>query len=86
MRMRSAATGLALVAGLGLALTGCGQLGQIRAMKAFKDGNKLYSANDFRGAAEKYEEAVGLSRQLTLRLGDTPPAAENGGEPAHAEE
>ncbi len=56
--MRSAATGLALVAGLGLALTGCGQLGQVRAMKAFKDGNKLYSGNDFRGAAEKYEEAI----------------------------
>lgn len=73
MRMRSAATGLALVAGLGLALTGCGQLGQIRAMKAFKDGNKLYASNDFRGAAEKYEEAVAADPNGELNTcGDTP--------------
>jgi tetratricopeptide (TPR) repeat protein len=58
MKIRSAATCLALVAGLGIALAGCTQLGQIRAMKAYKDGNKLYSANDFRGAAAKYEEAL----------------------------
>jgi len=49
---------LALVAGMGVALAGCSQIGQIKAMKAFKDGNKLYASNDFRGAAAKYEEAV----------------------------
>jgi len=43
---------------MGVALAGCGQIGQVRAMKAFKDGNKLYASNDFRGAAAKYEEAV----------------------------
>ena len=58
MRIRSAGACLALVAGLSLALAGCGQLNQVRAMKAFKDGNKLYASNDFRGAAAKYEEAV----------------------------
>lgn len=58
MRIRSAGAYLALVAGMGVALAGCGQIGQVRAMKAFKDGNKLYAANDFRGAAAKYEEAV----------------------------
>jgi hypothetical protein len=41
-----------------MALAGCGQLNQVRAMKAFKDGNKLYASNDFRGATVKYEEAV----------------------------
>lgn len=58
MRIRSSAARLALVAGLGLALAGCGKIGEIRAMKAFKDGNKLYTSNDWRAAAEKYEEAI----------------------------
>jgi tetratricopeptide (TPR) repeat protein len=58
MRIRSAGAYLALVAGMSVALAGCGQLNQVRAMKAFKDGNKLYASNDFRGASAKYEEAV----------------------------
>ncbi len=58
MRIRSAGAYLALVAGMGVAIAGCSQIGQIKAMKAFKDGNKLYASNDFRGAAAKYEEAV----------------------------
>jgi hypothetical protein len=58
MRIRSAGAYLALVAGMSVALAGCSQIGQIKAMKAFKDGNKLYQSNDFRGAAAKYEEAV----------------------------
>jgi hypothetical protein len=41
MRIRSSAARLALVAGVGLALAGCGKLGEVRAMKAFKDGNKF---------------------------------------------
>lgn len=44
--------------GLGVALAGCGYIGEVRAMKAFKDGNKAYGASDWRAAAEKYEEAV----------------------------
>src|SRR5262245_47120556 len=58
MRIRSAGACLAVIAGLSVALAGCSQIGQIKAMKAFKDGNKLYASNDFRGAANKYEEAV----------------------------
>lgn len=58
MRIRSSAARLALVAGLGLALTGCGKIGEVRAMKAFKDGNKLYQSSDWRAAAAKYEEAI----------------------------
>ena len=58
MRIRSAGAYLALIAGMGVAAAGCAQIGQIKAMKAFKDGNKLYASNDFRGAVTKYEEAV----------------------------
>ena len=57
MRKRSSAAYLALVMGLSVALAGCGYIGQVRAMKAFKDGNKAYGASDWRAAAEKYEEA-----------------------------
>lgn len=60
MRKRSSAAYLALVVGLGVALAGCGYIGEVRAMKAFKDGNKDYAASDWRAAAEKYEEASKL--------------------------
>jgi tetratricopeptide (TPR) repeat protein len=49
-----------LVLGLGVALAGCGKMNEVRAMKAFKDGNKMYQANDYRAAVEHYEEAVQL--------------------------
>lgn len=58
MRIRSLAARLTLVGVLGLALVGCGKVGEVRAMKAFKDGNKLYGAQDWRAAAAKYEEAI----------------------------
>ncbi|HUE86271.1 MAG TPA: tetratricopeptide repeat protein [Vicinamibacterales bacterium] len=57
MKIRSSAA-LALVLGLGVALAGCDKMNEIRAMKAFKDGNKLYVANDYRAAAVHYEEAI----------------------------
>jgi len=57
MKMRSSAA-LALVLGLGVALAGCDKMNEVRAMKAYKDANKLYAANDYRAAAEKYEEAI----------------------------
>jgi tetratricopeptide (TPR) repeat protein len=42
-------------------------------MKAFKDGNKLYAANDFRGAAAKYEEAVAADPNGELNSCGTSP-------------
>jgi hypothetical protein len=59
--MRSSAANLALFVGLSVTLAGCGYLNEVRAMKAFKDGNKLYAASDWRGAANKYEEALRLN-------------------------
>ena len=66
MRIRSSAACLALVAGLGLALAGCGKVNEVRAMKAFKDGNKLYATSDWRAAAAKYEEAMQMDPNNTL--------------------
>jgi tetratricopeptide (TPR) repeat protein len=47
-----------LVAVLGLALGGCSQVGGLKAKMAFKDANVLYQQQDYRKAAEKYEEAI----------------------------
>jgi tetratricopeptide (TPR) repeat protein len=59
MTFRSSAAS-ALVLSLGVALAGCGKMNEVRAMKAYKDGNKLYAANDYREAVVKYEEAIHL--------------------------
>ena len=45
-----------LVAGLSLA--GCSQYNLLSARKAFKEANVLYQQQDYRRAAEKYEEVV----------------------------
>ena len=61
MNKRSSAAYLALFIALGVTLAGCGYLNQVRAMKAFKDGNKAYAASDWRVAVAKYEEAEQLA-------------------------
>jgi tetratricopeptide (TPR) repeat protein len=61
MTKRSSAAYLALFIGLSVMLTGCGFLNEVRAMKAFKDGNKAYTASDWRNAVQEYEEARRLN-------------------------
>ena len=65
MNKRSSAAYLALFIGLSVTLAGCGYLNQVRAMKAFKDGNKAYAASDWRVAINKYEEAAQLTANDT---------------------
>jgi tetratricopeptide (TPR) repeat protein len=65
MKMRSSAAYLALFLGLSVTLAGCGYLNQVRAMKAFKDGNKAYAASDWRAAVAEYEEAAKLTASDT---------------------
>jgi tetratricopeptide (TPR) repeat protein len=57
---------VALVAVLGVALAGCSYFSQVRAMKAFKDGNKFYAASDWRQATQKYEEALALNPNFPI--------------------
>ena len=44
-----------IVAALSLSLVGCGQFGQLKASKHFKDANALYAQQDYRGAAAEYK-------------------------------
>ena len=62
MRMRSSAALVTpLVIGLSVALAGCAYIGEVRAMKAFRDGNMFYAAGDWNQAAEEYEKAVQMT-------------------------
>ena len=49
---------MALVLGLGLVTAACGQysISNIRALKAFKEGNDLYGRKEYKSAAAHYEE------------------------------
>jgi tetratricopeptide (TPR) repeat protein len=60
-RFRSVSVaGVALVAGISLGTAACGKYspGSLMATKAFKDANVKYAAQDWKEAAEKYEEAL----------------------------
>ena len=54
-----AAASVVVLAAFGLTLAGCAQFGVLKARKAFKEANLLYQQQDYKRAAEKYEEVVG---------------------------
>jgi tetratricopeptide (TPR) repeat protein len=58
MKTVSRTTALAVVPALALALTGCNQFGMLKARKNMKDAHLLYQQQDYKRAAEKYEEAI----------------------------
>jgi tetratricopeptide (TPR) repeat protein len=72
MMFRSSAA-TALVLSLGVALAGCGKMNEVRAMKAYKDANKMYAANDYREAVVKYEEAIELDPNDNINSCGTSP-------------
>src|SRR5262249_22098673 len=49
---------VALLVAVGMAAAACGQFGNLKAKKHFKDGSALYQTSDYRGAAAEYEEVV----------------------------
>src|SRR5688572_11654821 len=67
MRMRkvsSHAGAWALVVGLAIAVSGCGQIGALKAQMAFKEANQLYQRQQYKDAAAKYEEAIMANPEL----------------------
>jgi tetratricopeptide (TPR) repeat protein len=61
MRIGSSATRLALLLGFAVSVAGCNYVNEVRAKKSSKDAHELYMRNDWRGAAEMYEEAIKLN-------------------------
>jgi tetratricopeptide (TPR) repeat protein len=61
MRVRSKAILASTAIIAAVALSACGQYGNLQARKAFKDANGLYQAQNYRDAATKYEEAITAS-------------------------
>ena len=57
-RRFEAATLVVALAAISLTLAGCGELGVLKARKAFKEANVLYQQQDYKRAAQKYEEVV----------------------------
>jgi tetratricopeptide (TPR) repeat protein len=53
-----AASLVVALAAFSLSLAGCGQVGKLKAKKAFKEANMLYQQQDYKRAAERYEEVV----------------------------
>jgi tetratricopeptide (TPR) repeat protein len=56
----------ALVVGLGAASAGCGKYSynNLKAMKAFKDANVAYQAQDWKKAVDRYEDAIAANPDL----------------------
>src|SRR5262249_36057599 len=57
MRSLSGAS-LAIAAVLALGSTACGKVGELQSMKAFKAANQAYQQQDYKKAADLYEEAI----------------------------
>jgi tetratricopeptide (TPR) repeat protein len=56
--MRSLVGTSLVVAMLALGFVGCGKVGELKAMKAFKAANAAYQQQDYRKAVPLYEEAI----------------------------
>lgn len=57
-KFSSQAVVVALVAGVGLAAAGCGQVKMLQARMALKDAHTAYQQQNYRGAIEAYEQAI----------------------------
>ena len=57
----------ALVMGLGASTAGCGKYSyqNLKAMKAFKDANVAYQAQDWKKAVDRYEDAIAANPDLS---------------------
>ncbi len=67
MRFRAAsAASVALVLAVSLTTAGCGKYSyrNLKAMKAFKDANTQYAAQEWKKAADKYEQALASNPEL----------------------
>ena len=59
---------LGLVVGLCCTLAACGWLDTLKGQQAFKDANAAYKSQDYKKAAQHYEEALKLNPELNSAL------------------
>jgi tetratricopeptide (TPR) repeat protein len=64
MRFLSGTSLSTLALAVVLSTVGCGRVGQLKAMKAFKSANQAYQQQDYKRASDLYEEAVGADPNL----------------------
>ena len=57
---------LAILMGFALSLVACGQVGKLQGKKAFKEANVFYQQQEYKKAAERYEEAVKADPELSV--------------------
>ena len=57
---------LAAVLALAVAVAGCSQYAKLQAKQAFKEANVLYAQQDYKRAAEMYEEAIAKDPSLSV--------------------
>ncbi len=65
MQRRFKAASLVALAALSLSLIGCGQMNKLKARKAFKEANAFYVQQDYKKAADKYQEVVENDPEFT---------------------
>jgi len=56
---------VALIAGFAVAAAGCGQVNMLKARMALKDAHTAYQQQDYRGAIDRYEEAIAADANQT---------------------
>ena len=71
MRVRSKAI-LAAVAALAIASGACGKVGNLQARKAFKEANGMYQAQNYKEAADRYQEVLTADPNFITPDGVTP--------------
>jgi tetratricopeptide (TPR) repeat protein len=60
------AVSLVALAALSLSLVGCGKYAELKARKAFKEANLFYTQQDYKKAADKYQEVVQNDPNYTI--------------------
>lgn len=68
MRFFSGASlaGVAMLALVSVAAAGCGKIGELQAKQSFKTANQAYARQDFKKAAESYEETLAADPNLVI--------------------
>jgi len=57
---------LTILMGFALSLVACGQVGKLQAKKAFKEANGFYQQQEYKKAADRYEDAVAADPELSV--------------------